>query len=136
MTPILLDTCALIWITEGRLSAEADEALAERRAADVPIHISPVSAWEVGMLVARGRLALNMDAQRWFDRVVAVPGTAIARLPAETLIASSFLPGRAPRDPADRIIVASARGIGAVLMTRDRALLQYAAEGHVAALPC
>jgi PIN domain nuclease of toxin-antitoxin system len=52
------------------------------------------------------------------------------------LIASSFLPGRPPRDPADRIIAATARDYGCTLMTRDRALLDYGEQGHIRVLAC
>jgi PIN domain nuclease of toxin-antitoxin system len=49
---------------------------------------------------------------------------------------SSFLPGSIHNDPADRIIAATAREYGFTVMTRDRALLAYAAEGHLSALAC
>jgi PIN domain nuclease of toxin-antitoxin system len=52
------------------------------------------------------------------------------------LIASSFLPGTAPRDPADRIIAATARDLGCTLLTRDRALLDYGEQGHVKVMAC
>jgi PIN domain nuclease of toxin-antitoxin system len=51
-------------------------------------------------------------------------------------MASSFLPGKPPRDPADRILLATARDLGATLVTRDRALLQYGAEGQVSTIAC
>jgi len=60
----------------------------------------------------------------------------LAQLTPETLIASSFLPGRPPRDPVDRILIATAREYGLVLMTRDRGLLDYADQGHLEALAC
>ncbi len=52
------------------------------------------------------------------------------------LIAASFLPGKPPRDPADRIIAATARDYGATLITRDRALLDYGKDGHVKVVAC
>jgi PIN domain nuclease of toxin-antitoxin system len=52
------------------------------------------------------------------------------------LIASSFLPGKPPTDPTDRIIAATARELGATLITRDRALLAYGEQGHAAVLEC
>jgi PIN domain nuclease of toxin-antitoxin system len=52
------------------------------------------------------------------------------------LIASSFLPGKPPRDPTDRIIAATARELGALLVTRDRVLLEYGEAGHIAAMAC
>jgi len=60
----------------------------------------------------------------------------LASLSPELLIAASFLPGAPPRDFADRIIAATARDLGATLMTRDRALVNYGAQGHVSVLAC
>jgi PIN domain nuclease of toxin-antitoxin system len=57
-------------------------------------------------------------------------------LDPETLIESSFLPGEPPRDPADRIVLATARAHALPVMTRDRAILAYAEAGHVGAIPC
>jgi PIN domain nuclease of toxin-antitoxin system len=54
----------------------------------------------------------------------------------ELLIAASFLPGKPPRDPADRIIAATARDLGATLITRDRVLLDYGAQGHLSVVAC
>jgi PIN domain nuclease of toxin-antitoxin system len=54
----------------------------------------------------------------------------------DVLIASSFLPGKPPRDPADRIIAATARDLGATLITRDRALLGYGNQGHLSVAGC
>jgi PIN domain nuclease of toxin-antitoxin system len=52
------------------------------------------------------------------------------------LIDSSFLPGTPPRDPADRIIAATARDHGCTLITRDRVLIDYAEQGHIRVLEC
>lgn len=134
--PILLDTCALIFMVEDQLGASAEQALGDAYAASHPALVSPVSAWEIGQLSARGRLRIAAEPLSWFRRASTRPGVAIARLPEEVLIASSFLPGTPPRDPCDRIIIAAARAIGAAIMTRDRLILAYADEGHLAAIPC
>jgi PIN domain nuclease of toxin-antitoxin system len=60
----------------------------------------------------------------------------LADMPPDVLIASSFLPGVPPRDPADRIIAATARDLGATLITRDRALLAYGGQGHLNVVAC
>jgi PIN domain nuclease of toxin-antitoxin system len=65
-----------------------------------------------------------------------MPNVHLAELSPDILIASSFLPGKPPRDPADRILLATARDHGATLITRDRALLQYGAEGQVSTIAC
>jgi PIN domain nuclease of toxin-antitoxin system len=137
MQPLLLDTCAVIWIAEGEgLADEATAALDAAHAAGVGTYISPITAWEVGLLVARARLQLLITPQRWFARLFDVPQVKLADMSAELLIASSFLPGEAPRDPADRILVATARDLGAALVTRDRALVDYGAQGHVKVVVC
>jgi PIN domain nuclease of toxin-antitoxin system len=95
-----------------------------------------MSAWEIGMLVSRGRLLISMSAEAWFERTLAQPGVRLADLSAPTLIASSFLPGNPPRDPIDRILAATARHEGLQLVTRDSELLAYARQGHLSALAC
>jgi PIN domain nuclease of toxin-antitoxin system len=106
------------------------------RRSSEPIYVSPITAWEIGLLVFRGRLSLNMAPDRWFARLIQAPGVRLAEMPPSVLIASSFLPGTTPRDPADRIFAATAREFGYRLVTRDRPLLEYAEQGHVLALTC
>lgn len=57
-------------------------------------------------------------------------------MPPSILLGSSFLPGKPPNDPADRIIAATARDLDATLLTRDRMLLDYAEQGHIRAIAC
>ena len=137
MQPILLDTCAAIWVAEGEtLARPAMDLLDAAAEAEAATYISPISAWEVGLLVARDRLKLLITPQRWFERLLETPGVRLADMSPELLIASSFLPGKPPRDPADRILAATARDHGATLMTRDRALLDYGAQGHIRVVAC
>jgi PIN domain nuclease of toxin-antitoxin system len=65
-----------------------------------------------------------------------MPNVHLAALSPEILIASSFLPGEPPNDPADRILLATARDLGATLVTRDRAILAYGESGQVSTLAC
>jgi PIN domain nuclease of toxin-antitoxin system len=137
LTPLLLDTCAAIWLAEDEpMEAAALKALDQAAAQQQPVFISPMTAWEIGLLNARGRLTMSMSPQAWFDALLAVPGIALTDLSTSILIASSFLPGAAPRDPADRIIAATAREKGLRLVTRDKTLLDYAKKGHLDALAC
>lgn len=57
-------------------------------------------------------------------------------MPASVLVASTALPGTPPEDPADRIIIATARAFGYVLVTRDAKVLKYGSDGHVRAIEC
>jgi PIN domain nuclease of toxin-antitoxin system len=135
--PLLLDTCATIWIAnEEPISQSTSEAIRRAREDDEPIFVSPITAWELGLLVSRGRMILQMPPERWFFRLLQAPGLQLADMPPELLIASSFLPGMPPRDPADRILAATARQHGYALVTRDRLLLDYAEQGHIQALAC
>jgi PIN domain nuclease of toxin-antitoxin system len=137
VSPLLLDTCAAIWLAHGDpLAGPAVAALNTARDMGAPTYLSPVSAWEVGLLVARGRLQLLMTPQRWFQRLLEAPNVRLADISPDLLIASSFLPGEPPRDPADRIIAATAREYGTTLVTRDRALLGYGDQGHISVVAC
>ncbi|MGD0332172.1 MAG: type II toxin-antitoxin system VapC family toxin [Xanthobacteraceae bacterium] len=137
MRPLLLDTCALIFLTEkARLAAAAVKTMQATSESGGITYISPISAWEIGMLASRGRLQLLIRAERWFSNLFDAPGVLLADLSPDLLIASSYLPGKPPKDPTDRIIAATARDLGATLITRDRALLDYGAQGHVAVLEC
>jgi PIN domain nuclease of toxin-antitoxin system len=137
MSNILLDTCAVIWLANGdKLADAAVSLLAETAKAGIPSHISAITAWEIGLLVSRQRLQLGTTPERWFARLFDAPLVQLAELSPGRLIAASFLPGNPPRDPADRIIAATARELGATLVTRDRLLLDYGAQGHVNVIAC
>ena len=137
MTPLLLDTCAAIWLAEAESFAkEATRVLEEAYDEGAGVYVSPITAWEMGLLAARGRVSLLMTPQRWFERLLEAPGLRLSEMTPNVLIASSFLPGKLPGDPADRIIAATAREYGYKLVTRDRPLLEYAKQGHIHAIPC
>ncbi len=67
---------------------------------------------------------------------MSTPGAVLADMPPKVLLASSFLPGLATNDPADRIIAATAREYGFTVVTSDRALLAYAKQGYLSVLEC
>ena len=137
MRPLLLDTSASIWLLENEpLSQAADQALDAAATADLPTYVSAVTAWELGMLIAKGRIRPRIAPQRWFARLLEFPGVELAAMSPDILIAASFLPGNPPRDPADRILAATARDLGATLITRDSVLLEYGEQGHMSVLGC
>lgn len=137
MIPLLLDTCALIWLAEeARLEKKARDEIAKATEQGHPIYVSPISGWEIGLLIAGGRLKLPMAPDAWFERALSRPQLRTGELSLGILLASSFLPGDPPRDPADRILAATAREKGFRLMTRDKRLLEYAEQGHIQAIVC
>jgi PIN domain nuclease of toxin-antitoxin system len=124
---VLLDTCAVIWLANGDPMAPEALAAIEHAARHGGVFVSPVSAWEVGMLSRPkpGRepvVKFLPDAQTWFARVMAAPGVKEARLTARIAITASYLPGEFHRNPGDRLIVATAREMGVPVVTRDRAM--------------
>lgn len=134
---LLLDTCALIWLVNGdEMSAASLAAIDQAYADGDDLRYSPISAWEVGMLVARGRLMLTRPVPAWFFGFTSQPGVRELPLTNDILIESSFLPGQPPADPADRMVIAGARAEDLTIVTRDRKILAYGEAGHARILPC
>ena len=137
MTNFLLDTCAVIWTAhKDPLREPAASEIQEAYRLGARLFVSPITAWEIAMLVAKGKLALALDPDLWFQRFCELPPVALAAMPTSVLVASTTLPGRPPRDPADRIIIATARAFGYVLATRDAEILEYGSQGHVRVIEC
>lgn len=138
---VLLDTCAVIWLANGDPMAPAALAAIQAAGRGAGIFISPVTAWEIGLL-SRPRpnrpaaMAFLPDPKTWFARVMAAPGVREAALTAAIAVDASWLPGALHGDPGDRMIIATARDHGLPVVTRDAAILAYAQAGHVAAVAC
>lgn len=134
--PLLLDTCAVIWAATGANSERLGAQLREAYETRTPVWISPISSWEIGTLAATGRIGIARPVLSWFEEALAKSGAVLAELGPRVLVASTELPDGINRDPADRIIVATAREYGLRVVTRDRNILTYAEKGHVMALAC
>jgi PIN domain nuclease of toxin-antitoxin system len=130
---VLLDTHAWVWFRLGeaaafhRASIDAIHAAAARSA----LRVSVISVWEVAMLAAKRRLQLGLPVTEWVQGALAAPGLMLAELTPEIAIEACSLPGEFHDDPADRMIVATARVTGATLYTKDRSILAYGRRGHV-----
>ena len=133
--PILLDTCAALWLAGGHLATEAEALVVDAWSDHIQVLVSPITAWEVGILVAKDRLTLTVPVSTWFDKLLEL-GVTLAELSPAVLIASTELRASELTDPSDRIIAATARAFNYRLMTRDRPLLAYASRGQVSAIPC
>jgi PIN domain nuclease of toxin-antitoxin system len=132
MNDLLLDTCAVLWVAQGiKISAEARRAVAEK-----DLHVSPISAWEIANLVRKNRVAIALPVKTWFRRTVDEMQATMPDLSVEILADSCELPGTPPEDPADRIIIATAREANMIIVTRDRQILAYSRTGHVRTLEC
>lgn len=135
MSLVLLDTHAWIWLLNGsgRLGPKARKAI-QRSLNEEAVLVSAISPWEVAMLVSKGRLVLDRDIDEWVKKALSLPGFRLEPISPEIAVASTRLPGTVHADPADRMIAATARNIGAVLITADRLLLDYGVAGHLKTL--
>ena len=133
---VLLDTCATIFFMRGERIAKSAAAAVESAGIVHGILISPISAWEIGMLERRAPGSFTPDAKSWFAKMLSHPGASLASLTPEIAIDSSHLPGQFHNDPADRLLVATARSLGVPIVTRDTKILDYGRSGHVKTLAC
>lgn len=137
MNDLLLDTCAAIWLTQqATMRPEAVAAIDGSGDRGRPIRLSLITSWELGLLAKSGRAAMARPPHEVFASFLRLPGIVIEELTAEILIESSLLPGAVHGDPADRILIATARALDLTIITRDRHILEYAEVGHVRALAC
>ena len=122
---IVLDTHAWIWWVDGdeRLTLTQRDAIAAEEGS--LIGVSAISCWEVAKLVELGRVALSCSLEEWLDQALSYPGVQLIALTPEIAIESTRLPGDFHRDPADQIIVATARVYGCSLVTSDEKILKY-----------
>ena len=137
MSEFLLDTCSVIWLANGDpIHPKATERLNANCREGQYTYASPFSAWELGILVSRSRLRLERPVLRWFEDFLDKGQITLAALSLPVLVESSFLPGTAPGDTADRMIIPTARAMILTILTRDRLILNYSKEGHVRAMKC
>lgn len=134
---VLLDTHVWVWLLNGEAGRLSPAALAAIEAAQArgAVHVAAISLWEVAMLESRGRLRLNVDCLAWVREALAAPGTRLAPLTPEVAVGSAYLPGAFHGDPADRLLVATARALDLTLVTKDERILAYGAAGYVAVVP-
>ncbi len=121
---ILIDTHALIWLDQGDPALGSDSRkLADEALSEGLLAVSAISFWEIALLALKGRIAIDLDVERWRLDLI---GTGLVELPLDgeigvTAARLDDLHG----DPADRFILATARANDAVLLTADKQLLDW-----------
>ena len=122
---IVLDTHTWVWWVHGdeRLT-QAQREIITANESDL-IGVSAISCWEIAKLVEYQRLELSSPLEEWFDQALNYPGVQLLALTPEIAIESTRLPSQFHRDPADQIIVATARVYGCSLVTSDDKILNY-----------
>lgn len=124
--PTLLDTHAWVWwlSKDRRLSARAKSVIT-KALAEQDLWISLISVWEVAKKVEKQQLMLDRPVDQWVDEALTSPGLGVWELTRPILVQSCELPQPFHGDPADQILVATARRHGAVLVTKDERLRRY-----------
>lgn len=130
--PYVLDTHVWLWLADGspRLSGALRETILAA-CHDRQTYLPVIAVWEACMLEAKGRVALRPSCADWITSALSAPFIHLEPLSVEICIDGTRLPRLAGADPADRLIAATARVLGATLVTRDRRLLAYGAAGHL-----
>ena len=124
---MVLDTHAWVWwvSSPARLPARARRRIDGAVTAGGPLLISSISAWEVAMLVARGRLELTLDLDTWLAKTEALPFVQFVPVDNRIALRAVSLPRFPHADPADRMIVSTAIVSGVPLVTGDARLRRY-----------
>jgi PIN domain nuclease of toxin-antitoxin system len=122
---IVLDTHIWIWWVnkDARLTVEHERAVSAHESTGLAV--SAISCWEVAKLVEVKRLMLDRPVENWIDAALKYPGIKLIELTPQIVVESTRLPGPFHRDPADQIIVATARILNCPLLTADERILQY-----------
>lgn len=133
---LLLDTHCWIWAQLGLVQNLSRAALQSIKDAEREgnLRISVISIWELAMLESNGRIALPMNVRTWVDQALSKPGISVTPLTPDIAIESVHLPGDLHGDPADRMLVATARVLGATLATKDARLIRYSRQRRVKAI--
>lgn len=124
---IVLDTHALVWWASNpeRLGTKARRSIEKTVNSGEQLGVSSISAWEIALLVRDRRLDLSMDAESWLAHVEATGLVEFMPVDNRVSLRAVHLDDFAHRDPADRIIVATAVGLGASLVTADSRIRSY-----------
>lgn len=126
---LLLDTHIWIWLANGDpLLSPSSRQLINKAAYEQKIFVSVISVWEIAMLQMKNKIKLEQSISSWIKQALAPPEITLLPLSPEIAVESCNLPRTFQGDPADRILVASARLEKLTLITRDEKLIAYGAE--------
>ncbi|MGA2975665.1 MAG: type II toxin-antitoxin system VapC family toxin [Spirochaetia bacterium] len=122
---VVLDTCAILWsiLAPENLSKSAVDVVTD---ADTEILVSPISCAEIACGVERSRITLDRHWKLWFRYFIQRNGWRIVDISLKIIEEAYSLPEYAHRDPADRIIIATARMHQCPVVTEDKRIREYA----------
>lgn len=135
---LLLDTHAWIWFVAGNLKdfERRTWKAIDRACGRGQCVVSVISVWELGMLQAKGRIRLGLSPDEWVRQAFDTSPISLVPLSREAALEASSLPGLFHGDPADRLLVATARQLRARFVTADEKILDYSHRKHLNTLAC
>ncbi len=135
---LLLDTHIWVWAMNGDVKLLKSFQTAFEKASSMQgILISPMSIWEVGMLVEKKRIEIDMDVLDWIEQALDIPRLELSQITPRIAIYSTRLVGDVHGDPVDRLLIATAIEENAVLVTCDQKILNFAKGKFLTAYdPC
>jgi PIN domain nuclease of toxin-antitoxin system len=124
---VLLDTHIALWLDSGsdNLRGSTHSVIDECWLNDGTIYLSAVSAWEIALLVDGGRIALDLPVDAWVQRFINRPGIKAAPLDVRAAARAYRIEGLEHRDPADRLLIATAIELGCPFITYDDRILRF-----------
>jgi PIN domain nuclease of toxin-antitoxin system len=133
---LLLDTHAAIWLAQKEPMRKEAVAAIDRTRAAARVLLSAVSVWELSTLIAKQRLTLDQPLGSWVRKFITSKGFDSVSFTIPMAIEATIIPPRVLKDPADRLLVATARHLDVPIVTRDKRILEYADGGHVRVIRC
>jgi PIN domain nuclease of toxin-antitoxin system len=122
---IIIDTHIWIWWVTNSVSLSASHRNFLEKQNEGEIAINIISCWEIAKAVERERLQLNISVEQWLKEAIECYNVTVIPLDIPIIIESTRLPGEFHKDPADQLIVATARVLDTPLMTADEKILKY-----------
>ena len=120
----LLDTHILLyWFGRNSRLSRAQKRVIQRAGPEQPLFVSDISVWEVANLHSLGRIQLDFPLRDWLEAATALPLVQRIGISPAIAAAVAVLPSTFHRDPADRIIVATAQVLGGTLLTHDSRII-------------
>lgn len=133
--PLLLDTHVFIWLMGGLTVLPSKyRKIINLAAENSAVYIAPISMWEISMLAMKQRIILEKPVLAWIKEALALPGIHLMPLTPEIAVESCQLPGSFHGDPADRLIVATARLHSLTLLTHDANIIGYAKKNYLSVM--
>ena len=128
MTDLLLDTHIALWLDSGdkRLGTRSRQTIEAAWNGGGRLFFSAVSTWEIAVLVDKGFIELDLPVAAWIDRFVGKPGLEALPFDHKAAALAYNLGDLDHRDPADRLLIASAIGLGCALITHDDRIRRFA----------